>query len=188
MNDLPSHFQPSPNLLLWLWVLADLVSGLLCGFPCSSVSKEYACNAGDLGSIPRSGRSPGEGNGTPLQCSCLENPMGGGAWRAAVHGVASVGHDLASKQPPPLLSGLVLKHSLMYSAAPLLLYSVSSTPQVCSHLWHFSNAVPLPGLCFSLIFAQLTFSCHHSSRSSQSPKLNSWATRHVPTRSLFYIW
>ena len=47
-----------------------------------------ACNAGDLGSIPGSGRSPGEGNGNPLQCSCLENPMNEGAWWATVHGVA----------------------------------------------------------------------------------------------------
>ena len=47
-----------------------------------------ACNAGDLGSIPGLGRSPGEGNGNPLQDSCLENPMDGGAWRATVHGVA----------------------------------------------------------------------------------------------------
>ena len=46
------------------------------------------CNAGDLGSIPGSGRSPGEGNGNPLQYSCLENPMDGGAWWAIVHGVA----------------------------------------------------------------------------------------------------
>ena len=42
--------------------------------------KASACNAGDPGSIPESGRSPGEGNGKPLQCSCLENPMDGGAW------------------------------------------------------------------------------------------------------------
>ena len=47
-----------------------------------------ACNAGDLGSIPGSGRSPGEGNGNPLQYSCLENPMDGGDWWATVHGVA----------------------------------------------------------------------------------------------------
>ena len=47
-----------------------------------------ACNAGDLGLIPGSGRSPGEGNGNPLQYSCLENPMDGGAWWATVHGVA----------------------------------------------------------------------------------------------------
>ena len=50
--------------------------------------KVSACNAGDPGLIPGSGRSPGEGNGNPLQYSCLENPMGGGAWWAAVHGVA----------------------------------------------------------------------------------------------------
>ena len=50
--------------------------------------KVSACNAGDLGSIPGSGRSPGEGNGNPLQYSCLENPMDGGAWWATVHGVA----------------------------------------------------------------------------------------------------
>ena len=54
--------------------------------------KESACNAGDAGSIPGSGRSPGKGNGCLLQyCleySCLENPMDRGAWRAAVHGVA----------------------------------------------------------------------------------------------------
>ena len=47
-----------------------------------------AYNAGDLGSIPGLGRSPGEGNDNPLQYSCLENAMDGGAWRAIVHGVA----------------------------------------------------------------------------------------------------
>ena len=47
-----------------------------------------AWNAGDPGSIPGSGRSPGEGNGNPLQYSCLENPMEGGGWWATVHGVA----------------------------------------------------------------------------------------------------
>ena len=53
----------------------------------SSNSKESACEAGDLGLIPRSGRSPGGGHGNPLQCSCWENPMDRGAWRATVHGV-----------------------------------------------------------------------------------------------------
>ena len=67
----------------------------LC-FPCSSV-KESVCNAGDLGSIPWLGRSPGEGNGNPLQYSCLENPMDRGAWQATVHGVAKVAYDLATK-------------------------------------------------------------------------------------------
>ena len=50
--------------------------------------KASGYNVGDLGSIPGSGRSPGEGNGNPLWYSCLENPMDGGAWWAAVHGVA----------------------------------------------------------------------------------------------------
>ena len=50
--------------------------------------KKSACSTGDLGSIPGSGRSPGEGNGNPLQYSCLENPMDRGAWWATVHGVA----------------------------------------------------------------------------------------------------
>ena len=58
------------------------------GFPGGSEVKASACNVGDLGSIPGSGRSPGEGNGNPLQYSCLENPMDGGAWWATVHRVA----------------------------------------------------------------------------------------------------
>ena len=73
----------------------------LKGFPHSSVIKESACNAGDLGSIPGMGRSPEEGNGNPLQYSCLENLMDRGAWRATIHGVARVGHDLVIKPPPP---------------------------------------------------------------------------------------
>ena len=56
--------------------------------PSGSVSKESACNAGDLGSIPGSGRSPGERNGNPLQYSYLENPMDRGAWQTTVHRVA----------------------------------------------------------------------------------------------------
>ena len=58
------------------------------GFPNGSNNKESACNAVDKGSIPGSGRSPGEENGSPLQCSCLENPMDRGAWWATVHEVA----------------------------------------------------------------------------------------------------
>ena len=52
-----------------------------------SDGKESACNVGDLGLIPGWGRSPEEGNGYPLQYSCLENPMDRGAWWATVHGV-----------------------------------------------------------------------------------------------------
>ena len=69
------------------------------GFPDSSVGKESACSAGDPGLTPGSGRSPGEGNGNPLQDSCLENPMNSGTWQAIVHRIARVRHDLATKPP-----------------------------------------------------------------------------------------
>ena len=65
----------------------------------SSIGKKSACNAGDPGLIPWSGRSPREGNGNPPQYSCLENSMDRGAWPATVHGVARVGHVLATKPP-----------------------------------------------------------------------------------------
>ena len=58
------------------------------GFSGGSVIRNAPDNAGDSGSIPGSGGSPGEGNGNPLQYSCLENPMDGGAWWATIHGVA----------------------------------------------------------------------------------------------------
>ena len=57
------------------------------GFPGGSDGKASVCNAGDLDSIPRLGRSPGEGNGNPLQYSCLGNPTHRGAWQATVHEV-----------------------------------------------------------------------------------------------------
>ena len=56
-------------------------------FPGDSVSKESACNEGDPSSVPGSGRYPEEGNGNPLQYSCVENPMGKRAWWAIDHGV-----------------------------------------------------------------------------------------------------
>ena len=70
--------KKSEEVLFLLWTLPFL------GLPDSSVGKESACSAGDLGLIPGSGRSLGEGNGNPLQYSCLENPTDRGAWRATV--------------------------------------------------------------------------------------------------------
>ena len=69
------------------------------GFPDGSVVKNPPANAGDLGFIPGSGRSPGEGNGNPLWYSCLENPVDRGNWQATFHGVARLGHNLATKSP-----------------------------------------------------------------------------------------
>ena len=81
------HFQP-------LWLQKKNPNTVGCefgesrGFPGGSEVKAAACHAGDPGSIPESGRSPGGGNGNLLQYSCLENPMDRGAWEATVHGVA----------------------------------------------------------------------------------------------------
>ena len=63
------------------------VPSYILGFPGGSDGKESACDVGDPGSIPGSGRSSGEGNGYTLQCSCLENPMDRGVWWARAHGV-----------------------------------------------------------------------------------------------------
>ena len=81
------------------------------GFPRGSDVKEYVCNAGDLGSLPGSGRSPGEGNGNPLQYSCLENSMDRGAWRATVYGV--------SKSQDPKSTSLYIKYPVMNRSKPL---------------------------------------------------------------------
>ena len=80
----------SPQVLHVFYQLLYLhtVKEVRLGFPGGWDSKASAHNVGDPGSIPESGRSPGEGSGTPLQYSCLENSMDGGAWWATVHGVA----------------------------------------------------------------------------------------------------
>ena len=77
------------NLLVMsvdLWLLLTRLFCFLC-FLSDLVDEESACNAGDWGLIPGSGRSPGEGNGNPLQYTCLENCMDGGDWRATLHGI-----------------------------------------------------------------------------------------------------
>ena len=87
---------PGKSIALTIRIFVSQVMSLLfkmlfrfvMGFPGGSEVKVSACNVGDLGSIPGSGRAPGEGNGNPLQYSCLDNPMDGGAWWAIVHEVA----------------------------------------------------------------------------------------------------
>ena len=83
---LDHHIQCSLPLAHQLMLLARWLQHQ--GFPGGLHGKESACQAGELGSIPGSGRCPGEGNGNPLQYSCLENPMDRGAWWATVHGVS----------------------------------------------------------------------------------------------------
>ena len=69
---------------------------IMMGFPVGSDGKESACNARDMGLIPRSGRYPGEGNGYPVKYSCLENSMDRESWWAAVHEVAKSRTQLSS--------------------------------------------------------------------------------------------
>ena len=82
----------SYTLLMILWKdpqdSKTIIYTVAEGFPDASEVKNLSANAGDLISIPGSERSPGGGHGNPLQNSCLENPMDGGAWQASVHGVA----------------------------------------------------------------------------------------------------
>ena len=102
------HKQPEKNLEInkneWkqdkygyrvLWNLN--VPKKIKGFPGSSVGKESACSARDLGSVPEPGRYLAEGNGYLLRYSCLENPMHRGAWQATVQEVTIVDHDLVTK-------------------------------------------------------------------------------------------
>ena len=85
-NDSSIRFQHghtlNPSSIFNFWTI------LVFGFPGGSEVKASASNAGDLGSIPGSGRLPGEGNGNPLQYSCLENLTDRGTWGVTVHGVA----------------------------------------------------------------------------------------------------
>ena len=95
-------------------VLGFLVAQMLKCLPVS------ACNVGDLGSIPGSGRSPGEGNSNRLQYSCLENPMDRGAWWAAVHGVAKSWTLLSHKLPTSTRSWKKQESSRKTSISALL--------------------------------------------------------------------
>ena len=97
LTDLPlmTELDHEGTLSCWTWApSSDILhrsnmklSLTLGAFLLAQTVKKSACNVGDLGSIPGLERSPGEGNGYPLQYSCLENPMDRGAWWATVHGV-----------------------------------------------------------------------------------------------------
>ena len=89
-DSLPSELPGKPKLYIYMYIQFTAMVNIYVylGFLGGSDGKESACSAGNTGSILESGRSPGEGNGYPLQYSCLENSMDRGAWWATVHGVA----------------------------------------------------------------------------------------------------
>ena len=111
------------------------------GFPYSSVGKESACNAGHLGLIPRLGRFPGEGNGNPLQYSCLEIPMDKGAWKATVCGIIAVGYDLVIK-PPPIYS-VNIYCTPSWTEEPGRLQSMASLESDTTERLHFHFSLSL---------------------------------------------
>ena len=119
-------------LLSQFWVLSKkfLFFKILCWnsplFPGSSYGKAFACNAGDLSSIPWLERSPGEGNGNPFQYPCLENPMNGGAWQATVNGDAKSQTWLSDFTFFPFFSPHPLQHLLFVDSYTIFLFIHSS--------------------------------------------------------------
>ena len=126
-NSFPSGFRTEVPIFLLVigWEFPQ-------GFPSSSDGKESACNAGDTGSIPGLGRSPGEGNGNPLQYSCPKNPMERGAWWATVCGVSKSGTRLNST----------------FTFRSYRQFFASWPPQTVHNLNVFLSCRP-PGLCLS---------------------------------------
>ena len=135
----------SDRAIFQLKILSGVPTELRLFSPWWCISKESACSAGDPGSIPGSGRSPGEGNGNPLQYSCLGNPMDRGAWWATVHGVAksqiwlsnsttTMSCLISASQTPPRHTHThpVIPTRLHLRVFELILLPVHSFPQIIS--------------------------------------------------------
>ena len=121
--------------LTWAWFEFYLEYGISCG----SAGKETACNVGDLGSIPGLGRSPGEGNGYPLQYSGLENSMDRGAWWATVHGVTKSWTRLSDF------------HSLTWCLGDWLGISLSWSTICLYFVGRLQSFLPLNSQCLTLL-------------------------------------
>ena len=150
------------------------------GLPWWLPSKESVCNAGDSGSIPRLGGSTGEGKGNPLQYSCLGSPMDRGAWWATVHGVAWVGHDLATAQQLTLNEPHVA-HWLEYSFTAVLhgpqswcLFPFTRPYQIFSKHYHLSSSL----FCLNQKVHRLRFS-------SATPGPDQFPRSQFPKTALF---
>ena len=122
----------------------------LLGFPGSSDCRESACSAGDLGSIPGLGRSPGERNSKPCQYSCLGNPMDRGAWQATVHGVEKSQTQLNTAQPSSKSEVCMCSHQSRQSTSP-------DRPQFPQPLEMWLLLPELPFLCLCLSGSYASF-------------------------------
>ena len=119
---------PSPNIYVYVCMCVYLYTYVCVyrymAFPWRPSGEGSACNtgdAGDAGLIPVLGRSLGGGNGSPLQYSCLGNPMDRGAWWATVPGVTRVRHDLATKQPQYVYQNITICFLISGGAADILI-------------------------------------------------------------------
>ena len=154
-----SVFSPFLVLLFsLLFVFPISFPHLLSGFPGDSVVKNPPTNAGDAGSIPGLGRSPGGGNGNPLQYSCRGNPTGRRAWRATVPGVAKSRIQLsmhAHTYPPPLPPSPLFSFSLL-SQTPCT--SITSLPTALSSFYFNILTSPYVTCSFSSLLPSLFLS------------------------------
>ena len=163
----------------------------LRGFPCGSVGKESAFNVGDPGLIPGLGRSPGEGNGNPLQYSFPENLMDCSLSGSSVHGITRVRHDLAAKLPPPpprpeetKECGIHRKKRILSpnrgpgERGPLL----SSPPYSGVHWWGPLATRQHHGLGFALLWPAPPRPVQPSQAAPRPPWVNplTWPLSHLP--------
>ena len=167
-------------------------SGLRGGgsLPGASDGKEFTCNAGDLGSIPRLGRSPERGHSNPLQCSCLENPQGQRSLAGYSTGLQRAGHDWATKHGPGSLGHRRLLHCFLTGTKMKLAASLFAPPclQILVSNKNISSLLPclVCADCFASILPNPTNSL--PSKSSQlSRQQGFWPHRgclifHSPAR------
>ena len=102
---------------------------------CSSVSRESDCSAGDLGS----GRPPGEGNGNPLQHSCLENPMDRGAWLATFHRVAKSQSQLSTQHPHSIFPSYIIQLHIWIKNLTIVWFYFSNLSPCAIFITHFTS-------------------------------------------------
>ena len=159
------------------------------GLPCGSDSKVSACNVGDPGSIPGSGRSPGEGNGNPLQYSCLENSKDWGAWWATVHGVTKSWTQLSdftygmwdlsspTRDETCASPALQWKHGILTTGLSKKSQDLDFIPHVPQHGKNSHAAHKLPPVSFPM-----RVTCH------QSPDSEVWLWRSNCHCMFIYIY
>ena len=155
--------------MLFIWFITNRY--WISDFPGGSVIKNMPASTRDIGSIPGSGRSPREGNGSTLQNSCLGNPMDGGVRRATVLGLQRVGHDLVTKQQHwfTTLNKLICTALRFYFYVPSRILDTKNLhpPAYSCSPYPFLGFCPLPSstslvttTLFSLIYVmQITIYC-----------------------------